>query len=146
MFPDSAKALHVLRQMQAGRVQMALVVHEHGGAAGIVTVQDVVEELVGEIYDETDPDHATVDREPDGTIVVPGRYPVHDLADLGIGLPTGNYATIAGLVLHELRHIPNVGSTTTIDQWTLEVRAVHDHTITQIALTATPSTAEQPDQ
>ena len=134
MFPDSAKALHALRQMQAGRVQMALVVDEHGGAAGIVTVEDLVEELVGEIYDETDPDLATVVHEADGTIVLPGRFPIHDLVDIGVELPGGDYATVAGLVLELLGRIPVAGDEATIDGWCLHVRAMRGRAVTEIAL------------
>jgi putative hemolysin len=134
MFPDSAKALQALRQMQAGRVQMALVIDEHGGAAGIITVEDLVEELVGEIYDETDPDLATVAQEADGTIVLPGRFPIHDLADIGVDLPDGDYTTIAGLVLDRLGNIPSPGDETTIDGWRAQVRTMRGRAITEIAL------------
>jgi putative hemolysin len=137
MFPKSAKALQALRQMQAGRVQMALVVDEHGGAAGIVTVEDLVEELVGEIYDETDPDLATVVREVDGTIVLPGRFPIHDLPDIGVELPEGDYTTVAGLVLDQLGNIPSPGDETTIDGWRLQVRTMRDRAITEISLSHT---------
>ncbi len=135
VFPESAKALHALREMQAGRVQMALVADEHGGAAGIVTVEDLVEELVGEIYDETDPDLATVVREPDGTIVLPGRFPIHDLPDIGVDLPEGDYNTVAGFVLELLGRIPTSGDEAIIDGWSLQVRAMRGRAITEISLT-----------
>ena len=76
-----------MRELQVKRAQMAVVVNEHGGVAGIVTMEDLVEELVGEIYDETDPDLTTVRREPDGTIVLPGTFPIHDLDDIDVELP-----------------------------------------------------------
>jgi len=134
VFPGAARVITTMRDLQAKRAQMAFVVNEYGRIDGIITMEDLVEELVGEIYDETDPDSATVEHEPDGTIVLPGRYPIHDLPELGIDLPTGSYATIAGLVLRELHHIPAAGTTIVIDDWTLEVRAVHGHAVTQVAL------------
>lgn len=135
VFPDSARALRALRQMQAGRVQMALVVDEHGGAAGIVTVEDLVEELVGEIYDETDPDLATVVREADGTIVLPGRFPIHDLPDIGVDLPEGDYTTVAGLVLELLGRIPTPGDVAvTVDGHELTVEEMRGRKITRIRI------------
>ncbi|MEP1124474.1 MAG: hemolysin family protein [Ilumatobacter sp.] len=134
MFPESARALTTLREMQTLRVQLALVVDEHGGAAGIVTVEDLVEELVGEIYDETDPDLASVIWEDDGTIVLPGRFPIHDLPDIGVDLPDGDYATVAGLFLELLGRIPVAGDHATTAGWHLEVRAMRGRAVTEISL------------
>ncbi len=103
--------LTAMRELQVQHAQMAIVVNEHGGVAGIVTMEDLVEELVGEIYDETDRDLTTVRREPDGTIVLPGTFPIHDLHDIDVELPDGDYATVAGLVLEHLGRIPSVGDT-----------------------------------
>jgi len=137
VFPDAAHVLTTLRELQVKRTQMALVINEHGGAEGIITIEDLIEELVGEIYDETDPDLATVRHEPDGTIVVPGRFPIHDTADVGVDLPDGDYATVAGLVLDGLGRIPEVGDVLVIDGWRIEVRAMHRHSITEVAITTT---------
>ncbi len=137
VFPDAAHVLTTLRELQVKRAQMALVINEHGGAEGIITIEDLIEELVGEIYDETDPDLATVRHEPDGTLVLPGRFPIHDLPDVGVDLPDGDYATVAGLVLDGLGRIPAAGDTLIIDSWHIEVRAVHRHTITEVAIATT---------
>ena len=135
VFPESARLLTALREFQLLRSQMALVVNEHGGVEGIVTVEDLVEELVGEIYDETDRDLIGVRHEPDGTIVLPGRFPVHDLRDLDVELPGGDYATVAGLVLDRLGRLPQVGESLEIDGWAIAVRAVERHSISEVALT-----------
>jgi putative hemolysin len=133
-FPEPARVLTALRELQHQRLQMALVIDEHGGAAGIVTVEDLVEELVGEIYDETDTDLATVHHEAGGVLVVPGRYPVHDLVDLDVDLPPGDYATIAGLVLEELGRFPDAGDHVIVGDWRVEVRSVVRHSITEVAI------------
>jgi putative hemolysin len=144
-FPDAARALTTLRELQSRRMQIALVVNEHGGSSGIVTVEDLVEELVGEIYDETDPDHATVRHDDDGTIVLPGRFPVHDLPDIGVALPGGDYATVAGLVLKRLGRLPNVGDTVTLDGFELEVREVRRHSIGEVAIRVVEERADLAD-
>ena len=134
VIPDSAKVLNALRSLQTDRTQMALVVDEHGGGAGIVTIEDLVEELGGEIYDETDPDLATVVRHEDGTIEIPGRFPIHDLPDIGIEVPDGGYTTVAGLVLGEIGQIPAVGDTVEIAGWTVTINAMEGRAVTGVLL------------
>jgi magnesium and cobalt exporter, CNNM family len=133
IFPETLGALDALRQMQLSRVQMAVVVNEHGGAEGIITVEDLVEELVGEIYDETDRDVLMVRREPDGSLVLPGRFPVHDLPDLGIEVPDGQYATVAGYLLWRLQRIPEApGDEVETGPWRMTITGVDDRAITQV--------------
>lgn len=134
-FPETAKALTVMRSMQHARTQMAVVINEHGGSEGIVTIEDLVEELVGEIYDETDRDLLTVQRRPDGTIELPGRFPIHDLEDIGIDIPDAESTTIAGLVLEHLGHIPTaIGEHVDIGDWTITVTTLHRRAITAVSL------------
>jgi putative hemolysin len=142
-FPETAGVLDVLHEMQARRLQLALVVDEHGAAAGIVTVEDLLEELVGEIYDETDRDVVGVRREPDGSLVLPGRFPVHDLEDVGVqGMPEGPYATIAGLVLDLLGRVPEApGDRVTVAGRTIEVLAVDGRAITELRIGPPPQPA-----
>ena len=143
-FPDAARVLTALREFQTHRTQMAVVIGEHGQALGIVTVEDLVEELVGEIYDETDPDLASVGREADGTITLPGSFPVHDLVDLDVELPGGDFTTVSGLVLDELGRFPMVGETLTIGEWRIEVRSIERHRIQQLAIRPADPTTVAP--
>jgi putative hemolysin len=145
VFPDAARVLTALREFQERRTQMAVVIDEHGRSLGIVTVEDLVEELVGEIWDETDPDLATIVHEHDGTVVVPGTFPVHDLVDLDIELPAGDYTTIAGLVLDELSRFPRLHETIELNGWRITVRGVGRHRITQVAICSIDPPAD-PDQ
>ncbi len=137
LFPETALALDALRRMQLARVQLAIVIDEHGAAEGIVTIEDLLEELVGDIYDETDQDAFSTRRLADGSLLVPGRYPLHDLPDIGVTLPEGQYTTLAGFVLAELQRIPErPGDVVETDAWRVEVTGVSERAITELRLTA----------
>ncbi|HKH24773.1 MAG TPA: transporter associated domain-containing protein, partial [Acidimicrobiales bacterium] len=142
-FPETAGVLDVLHELQVRRLQLALVVDEHGAAAGIVTVEDLLEELVGEIYDESDRDVVGVRREADGSLVMSGRFPVHDLVDVGVAdMPEGPYATVAGLVLDVLGRVPEQpGDRVAVGGRTIEVLAVDGRAITEVRVGPAPATA-----
>jgi putative hemolysin len=108
--PETKHIDDLLREMQKNRVQLAVVVDEYGGAVGIVTVEDIVEEVVGEIRDEHDRTPDTVERLADGSYRVAGRARLQELNDaLDLELPEGDFETVAGLVLATLHRIPLVG-------------------------------------
>lgn len=133
--PESVTVVDALRVMQTERQQLAVVVNEHGGIEGIVTLEDLIEELVGEIYDETDRDILSVVHEDDGSIIVPGSFPVHDLVDLKVDVPTGEYTTVAGLMLNQLGYIPRrTGASITVAGRDLEVVKVEGRAISQIRI------------
>jgi putative hemolysin len=138
VLPDTAKVSAALRRFKAERQQLAVVIDEHGSVDGIVTLEDLLEEVVGEIYDETDSDSMDVTRAEDGSVTLPGTFPVHDLQDVGVEanlVRHGEYTTVAGLVLQRLGRIPKApGDTVDIDGWTVEVTAVGHHAITEVRL------------
>ena len=126
--------------MRSRRQQLAVVVDERGAIDGIVTMEDLVEEVVGEIYDETDRDVQAVVKEADGALLMPGSFPIHDLPDIGFdgaGNDEGDYTTIAGMVLAALGHIPTEsGEVVTLPEFTAEVVEVTGRAITRVRLRA----------
>ncbi|MFI7602572.1 hemolysin family protein [Actinoplanes sp. NPDC049681] len=135
--PETLKVSDAMHQMRLQRQQFALVVDEHGTAGGIVTMEDLVEEVVGEIYDETDRDVRAVVHEDDGAMLLPGTFPIHDLPDIGVDVEglEGGYTTVAGLVLSRLGHIPSgPGEVIEVDGHTAEVTEVTGRAITGVRL------------
>ena len=118
--PEGRSATSVLQQLQRERRRLAMVVDEFGGIAGLVTLEDLVEELVGEVTDERGvPDPVAVRRAPDGSALVRGETPLHALErELGAALPEGHYSTVAGLVLEIAGRIPSRGERFTLDDGT----------------------------
>ncbi|MBE1490632.1 putative hemolysin [Plantactinospora soyae] len=136
--PETLRVTEALRQLRQRRQQFAIVVDERGANDGIVTLEDLIEEIVGEIYDETDRDVQAVVREADGTLLLAGTFPIHDLPDLGLDLDEpddGDYTTIAGLLLARLGHIPTApGETVELPTFTAQVVEITKHAITKVRL------------
>lgn len=137
VLPESLNAVVALRDLQDARQQMALVVSEHGGVEGIITVEDLVEELVGEIYDEHDRDVRAVVTQPDGSVVVPGGFPLHDLEDLGVDLSSDEVTTVNGLLHEHLGRIPVAGDTIEVEGFRLEAVVVRRRTAERVRIVAT---------
>jgi putative hemolysin len=110
--PQTARAVHVLREMQRRRNQMAVVVDEHGGVIGLLTLEDLVEELVGEILGEQEQPEALFQQEPGGTALVRGDAPIREVnRALDLDLPEGDgYTTIAGLCIALAGSVPERGA------------------------------------
>ncbi|MEV6349271.1 hemolysin family protein [Actinoplanes sp. NPDC051851] len=136
--PETLKISDAMRQLRTQRQQLAMVVDERGAIDGIVTMEDLVEEVVGEIYDETDRDVQSVIHEDDGAMLLPGTFPIHDLPDIGVDIDEedeGDYTTVAGLVLARLGHIPTApGETVAVDGHTAEVVEITGRAITKLRL------------
>ena len=110
--PESKKASELMREMQGSRMHMAIVVDEYGGTAGLVTLEDIIEELVGEIVDEYDDEVPLVEDLGSECYRVSGRLPIDELSELvGAGLPEGDWDTVGGLLFDLLGHVPEAGET-----------------------------------
>jgi len=120
--PESKPVPDLLRQMQEKKVHQVIVVDEYGGTAGLVTLEDVLEELVGEIVDEFDVEEATVERIDADTFEVSGRMPIDEVDDLvGSEMPKGSWDTIGGLLLDEVGGVPEEGESAEVDGFRLTV-------------------------
>ena len=140
--PESTRALDLLREMQRRRTQMAIVVDDNGGLSGLVTTEDLIEELVGDIMSEDDVPEQYFTREPGGTILVQGWAAVRKVnRDLHLDLPVGkDRTTIAGLCMSLAQAIPQAGERLTTDNGTVlevieasarRVRRVRIHPVAQ---------------
>ncbi|MDL4771387.1 hemolysin family protein [Actinomadura xylanilytica] len=110
--PDSKPIDELLREMQARQIHLAIVIDEYGGTAGLVTIEDILEEIVGEIADEYDVEAPRVEWLPDGAARVTARLPVEDLAELfDVELDVEEVETVGGLLAHALGRVPIEGST-----------------------------------
>ncbi len=139
--PETKRIDDLLREMQKARLQLAVVVDEYGGAVGIVTVEDIVEEVVGEIHDEHDRTPDTVERLPDGSYRVAGRTGIDELNEaLDWELPKGDFETVAGLVLATLHRLPLVGEVLHVGRYTLTVLEADRRRILTVRITAAGAT------
>lgn len=110
--PEQKRVAELLREMQTQQFHMAIVIDEYGGTAGLVTLEDLLEEIVGEITDEYDVEEPGVEHLPDGSLRVPGRTPIDDVSEeLGVELPDTEWDTVGGLVFNLLGHVPEEGET-----------------------------------
>jgi CBS domain containing-hemolysin-like protein len=138
--PETRNLGELLVDLRAVGTHLAIVVDEHGGTAGIITLEDVLEEIVGEIDDEHDrPTPRLTALVRPGTWRVDGSLHADEVFDTcGFVVPEGDYETIAGFVLDRLGHIPEVGETFEHDGWHVDVVAVEGHRIARVELRRDP--------
>jgi CBS domain containing-hemolysin-like protein len=133
--PETRKLQPLLFDMRRERRQLALVIDEHGGTAGVVSLEDLLEELVGEIRDEHDLTEADVERLDGGRFVVPGSYRIGDLQNrLGVEIPEGEYETVAGFIMERLGRIPKRLDTVEQDGWRLRVQSMYKRRVMRVLI------------
>ena len=132
--PESAPVHEVLAEMRRTRNHIALVVDEHGTSAGIITLEDIAEELVGDIRDEHDRQAGDVRRVGSGYVVA-GGVRADRLASLGVDIPSGEYATIAGFMMERLGRVLHRGDRVVEDGWALEVLRMDGRRVVEVAVT-----------
>jgi CBS domain containing-hemolysin-like protein len=140
--PETKRIDDLLREMQRSRTHMAVVVDEYGGSTGAVTLEDILEQIVGEIQDEHDRAPASVDRLPDGSYWVAARTNIEELNEaLDWSLPKQDYETVAGLVLATLHRIPRMGEEFQIGGYIITVLDADARHVKAVKVTPPPAPA-----
>ena len=134
--PESKNLLPLLNEMQTNRQQMVIVVDEYGGTAGLITIEDIVEEIVGEIVDETDFEDADIKQLGSDSWCVKGSCPVDDAAEAGFPVKAGDdYETVAGWLMDEFDCVPQLGDAFEKDGFMFKVRKVRRRRISELLVT-----------
>jgi CBS domain containing-hemolysin-like protein len=134
--PETKPLDDLLADLQRERASMAVVVDEYGRTAGIVTIEDIIEEVVGEIADETDPAVAGVRRLANGDWWVRGHVPITDLSDYGLQLPVDSeaYNSVGGFVFGELGRLPKRGDMVRVNGYSLRVESVRENRVDAVRI------------
>jgi putative hemolysin len=143
--PETKRLAALLREMQQAKFHMSIVVDEYGSVVGLVTLEDLIEELVGEIVDEYDVEEPVVETLPDGSVVVTGRMAIDDVDDLlGTELPQEGWDTVGGLLLAVSGHVPVEGESVDVDGVRLVAERVQGRRISRVRIQRTaPSGAPE---
>jgi CBS domain containing-hemolysin-like protein len=134
--PESLPVEKLIREMRTDRTSLAVVIDEYGGTAGVVTLEDLVEEIIGEIRDEHDPDFEAIRTEPDGTCIIAGATALDEVNDrLVLELESDHYSTLAGYLISRLGHLGGVGDSVETASGTFHILTVHGRRIGSVRFT-----------
>lgn len=145
--PDTKKCDELFEEMNEKHLQMAIVVDEYGGVAGIVTMEDLLESIVGNMQDEFDHEEEEVTQLDDHSFIVDGSLNIDDLNELlGLALPEGDYDTVAGFLMDQLGHIPEPGEQAAVryENAVFTIRRMDDRRIEQVLVQVEPEEAAAP--
>ena len=136
LVPETKPLDDLLADLQRERTELAIVIDEYGRTAGIVTIEDIIEEVVGEISDETDPAGGAVRRLANGDWFVRGHVAVSDLEDYGLELPvdTDAYNSVGGFVFAELGRLPKRGDQIAANGYSIRVESVRQNRIEAVRI------------
>lgn len=144
--PESKKLDDLLKEFQKNRIHMAIVVDEYGGTAGLITLEDVLEEIVGDILDEYDAMETNIQIIDEKTALIDAKTSIEEVNEaLGTDLPTGEYETVGGLIFNRLAKIPVPGEKIDIDGSTLIVDNMRGRRISKVKIIFSKSTTAQQD-
>jgi CBS domain containing-hemolysin-like protein len=137
--PETKKVDELLHEMQKTRVHLAIVVDEYGGTAGLISIEDLIEEIVGEIQDEYDVEEAMIEEVSDSEAVFDARVSIRDVNDtLDLDIDDEDFDTLGGLLYHELGKVPNVGDEVRVDGAQVIVLSTAGRRVGKVRVTRTP--------
>ncbi|HEX2038166.1 MAG TPA: hemolysin family protein [Acidimicrobiales bacterium] len=134
--PETKRVSELMREMQREKFHIAIVVDEYGGTAGLVTLEDLIEELVGEIVDEFDIEEPNIEKLPNGDVRVNARMSIDEVNELlHADMPSGDWDTVGGLVFNLLGHVPSEGESVAVDGYSLTAEKVQGRRIGRVRIT-----------
>jgi magnesium and cobalt transporter len=137
--PETKNISQLLHELKQNKYHMAIVIDEYGGTAGLVTLEDLIEEIVGEIHDEHDTEDLGIVDQPDGYTLVDGRVEIEQLEEhFGVTFGEGKYETLGGLILNAIKRIPATGETVTVDGFEMVIAAADERTIKKVRMLRKP--------
>ncbi len=143
--PETKNLEELLHDFRKKRVHIAIVIDEYGGTSGLVTIEDLLEQIVGDIQDEYDLEEEWLEEEPDGSVVVDARLPIEDLEEhFGIEVEREKFDTVGGLIFHLTGRIPAVGEEVETDTIRLTVLEADERKISKVRITRLAEKTEEP--
>lgn len=141
--PETKNISQLLHEFKQKKYHMAIVIDEYGGTSGLVTLEDLIEEIVGEIQDEHDTEELGIVGEADGYTLVDGRVEIEQLEEhFGVTFGEGKYETLGGLILNAIKRIPATGETVTVDDFEMFIADADERTIKKVRMRRKPETSE----
>jgi len=137
--PENKPVARLMREMQDSKFHIAIVADEYGDIAGLVTLEDCLEELVGEIVDEYDAEEHDIERFDDGTLLVDGGLNIGDVADeLGIDIPNEDFDSVGGFVFSALERVAKPGDAIDFEGYEFVVESVEGRRVRRVRITPVP--------
>ena len=133
--PETKNISQLLHELKQKKYHLAIIIDEYGGTAGLVTLEDLMEEIIGEIHDEHDTQEPGIVEETDGYTLVDGRVEIEELEEyFGVTFDEGKYETLGGLILNTVKRIPAAGETIIVDNFEMTIVAADERRIKKVRI------------
>ncbi|AEB09418.1 hemolysin family protein [Desulfobacca acetoxidans] len=138
--PEAKKIIDLFRDFVEKKIQIAIVIDEYGGTSGLITIEDILEEIVGEIYDEYDTQEPRLLPQDDQSVIVDARLDIEHLTEhFGVEVPEGEFESVGGLMIHHLGKVPQVNDTVVTQDLEFTAIAADERRVKKIRVRALPS-------